>query len=46
MIIGYAAWVWRIALAEQAHLDSIAPEDDPPAVDPPTVDPPAVEPSA
>jgi len=30
VIIGYAAWVWRIALAEQAHLDSIAPEDDPP----------------
>ncbi len=30
VIIGYAAWVWRIALAEQAHLESIAPEDDRP----------------
>ena len=30
LIIGYAAWVWRIALAEQAHLDSL-PESMPDA---------------
>ncbi len=33
VIIGYAAWVWRIALVEQAHSGSITPEDDPSRVE-------------
>jgi hypothetical protein len=33
LTVGYAAWVWRITLAERAYLRTEAPESDPPGAD-------------